>query len=254
MLTLKGISKSFAHGTPREQEVLEDLSLELESGAFAVLLGRNGSGKSTLLRIISGELLADSGSIEVDRADVTSLRAYRRANLVAYVRQAREQNLPENLTVAETLALALSRHASPLSFVRFSHWRNYCLEILKKVAPGLERQVDNQVWSLSGGEHQIVTLLVAAELVRSSTNKGGVLLLDEHVSHLDPETSRNVLQVTNDLSREYRLTTLMVTHSPQIAAEYGDRVLVLKDKKIFYEQRWKEGERRDAEDLRKLLA
>lgn len=253
MLSLKGISKCFARGTPREETILEHLTLELEPGVFAVLLGRNGSGKSTLLRIISGELAPDSGSILIDQADVTNLPAYRRADRVAYIRQAREQNLSENLTVGETFALALSRRTSPLSFIRYARWRDYCGEMMRNIKPGLERQVDSQVWSLSGGEHQIVTLLVASEIVRSNTHKSGILLLDEHVSHLDPTTAKNVLQVTNDLSREYRLTTLMVTHSPQIAAEYGDRVLILKDKRILQDSRLQDGVKRDAEELRKLL-
>src|SRR5213078_4053243 len=102
---------------------------------------------------------------------------------------------------------------------------------------------------LSGGEHQLTTILVAAEMISQSPSSGNLLLLDEHVAHLDPASSRITIELTSELAKKYSLTTLMVTHNVQIASLYGNRVLVLKDGSITFDRRYDPEDVRDPQEL-----
>jgi putative ABC transport system ATP-binding protein len=118
---------------------------------------------------------------------------------------------------------------------------------------GLENRINDQVWSLSGGEHQIITILAAAEMIRNSERSDSILLLDEHLAHLDPNSSNTVMELTAEMIKQYGLTTLMVTHHINVAARYGDRVLVLKDGDIKQDIRYKPGEERSQQELTALI-
>jgi len=253
MLRVAGIAKCYNPGTARALQVLDDVNLDVADGEFVVLLGGNGSGKSTLLKIIAGELNSDEGSIWVDDVNVSRWPAYRRANRVAYVQQARDANLAENLTVAETFLLAFNRDMPWRTVLLARRWKERLRDTLHSAKPGLEERLDDQVRSLSGGEHQIVTMLVAREIVRSAGTHGGLILLDEHISYLDPAMTTIVLALTEQLCRADGLSILMVTHNIQVASDYGDRIVVLKDRRLVHDARYDKTPRQP-EDLLRLLA
>jgi len=254
MLRLESISKTFSPGTNREQRVLKGLSLEIEKGEFATLLGSNGSGKSTLLRIVTGELEPDAGEVTLDGIRLTGLPAYKRAKYLFRISQSREQNLASILTVKEAFTLAMSGAAPLLKILSTSKTEREIKAALATVKTGLEDRMDDQIWSLSGGEHQLVTVLVAAEMIRSNRSPSNVLLLDEHVAHLDPNSSKMVMTLTCELVERYALTALMVTHDIQIASQYGSRVLVLRDGLLTFDSKAAPKRPRKAEDLLHLLS
>lgn len=254
MLRLESISKTFAAGTPRELRVLTDINVEIEQGEFAVLLGNNGSGKTTLINIIAGHVEPDAGRIMLQSVELTHLVAYERAKHFFHVHQSREHNLASHLTVAEVFMLAMTGGKSYFHILRRRNWENNIKTVLRSLKQGLENRIDEQVWSLSGGEHQLTTILVAAEMISRSPSSGNLLLLDEHVAHLDPASSRVTMELTAELVKRYSLTTLMVTHNVQLAALYGNRVLVLKDGCITFDQRYNPGDVRDPQELLELIS
>lgn len=254
MLKLESISKTFAAGTSRELKVLSDITLEIEQGEFVVLLGTNGSGKTTLVNIIAGHAKPDTGRISLNDIDLTDLLAYERSKHLFHVHQARENNLASHLTVAEVFMLAMTGQNSFLKFLHRPNWENRIKTILGSLKQGLENRIDEQVWSLSGGEHQITTILVAAEIISHSPVSGNLLLLDEHVAHLDPASSKTTMALTSELAKKYSLTTLMVTHNVHIASAYGNRVLVLRNGYINFDRRYEAGAVRDPQELLMLTS
>ncbi|MBS1624060.1 MAG: ATP-binding cassette domain-containing protein [Bacteroidetes bacterium] len=231
MLKVSDITKSFPRSEQGHDMILENLNLEISSGEFGVLLGGNGSGKSTLLKIIAGFIKQDKGIIAIDSKDITAQPAYRRANRIFYLHQLRDLNLSPSLTILEVFMIALSQKNFVLAYLKNQSWRRKIKSILNQYSLGLENKLDQQIKSLSGGEHQLMALILAAERIKSSSERS-VLLLDEHTAHLDSGMAKTVMEMTNDLVVKYKITTLMVTHSTEIAQNYGDQVYFLKNRSI----------------------
>jgi putative ABC transport system ATP-binding protein len=102
----------------------------------------------------------------------------------------------------------------------------------------LTNRTNEQIKLLSGGEYQLLTTLVATEMLKLSEAKEKIILLDEHIAHLDPTSSDAVMSLTQELISKMNLTIIMVTHNIQTAMSYGDRIIVLKDKEIALDQRY----------------
>jgi putative ABC transport system ATP-binding protein len=253
MLRLKGITKKFSLGMTKQLSVLDGISLEIAAGDFTILLGSNGAGKSTLLKIIAGDLLPDSGEVMLDNESITALPSYKRSLHIGYIRQNSQANLPSRFTVLESFMLALTRSASPFTFLLRRKWEREIVSLLANFRTGLADHLNEQIVSLSGGEHQLISMLIASEAIKGSGSKSRVLLLDEHVAHLDPASAKIVMELTARLVQQYGFATLMVTHNIQIAAQYGDRILVLKDCKIAFDGKCSEGRRHSAADLLEIV-
>jgi putative tryptophan/tyrosine transport system ATP-binding protein len=222
-LVLEDVHHTFFPGTPNEQRALEGVSLVMEERAFVLVLGNNGSGKSTLLNAIAGTLAPDRGKVRIDGVDVTRWSEWRRAALVGRVFQNPMSGSIAHLTIAENLAVAAKRGGRH-GVLRNALGRGRRRELgdrVRDLGLGLENRLDTPVGALSGGQRQALTLLMAT-LVRPK-----LLLLDEHTSALDPRSSEQVVQLTEQLIRSEGLTTLMVTHSVQQAVALGDRVLIM---------------------------
>lgn len=221
-LSLRGVRKVFHAGTADERVALDDISLELADGAFAVVVGSNGSGKSTLLNLIAGQLAPDAGAIVIDSTEVTRWPQHRRAALVARVLQDPMLGTLPTLSVAENLALAQMRASGRgLAPALSNRRRQRYAELLAAYGLGLESRLDSRVGLLSGGQRQVLALAMAViEAPR-------LLLLDEHTAALDPRTAELVMQATLQAVTDARLTTLMVTHNMQHAIRYGDRLLMM---------------------------
>ncbi len=221
-LELHGVRRTFAAGTTNEVRALQGVDLILERGEFAILLGTNGSGKSSLLNAIAGSFPIDRGVIRLEGQDLTQMMEHRRARMIGRVFQDPFMGTAADLTIAENVALAMrrGRHFSlrpALGSERMTQIRNQ----VASLDLGLEDRLDTRMGSLSGGQRQALTLLMAT-LVRPS-----LLMLDEHTAALDPKVAEQVLQRTQELIRREGLTTLMVTHSLQQAVRVGDRVLIM---------------------------
>jgi putative ABC transport system ATP-binding protein len=106
MLEISNIVKTFNPGTPNEVRALRDVSLQLETGSFLIIIGTNGSGKSTLLNAVAGTFIADTGSIKLAGNDITRWSEHARARLIGRVFQNPFSGTAPNMSIAENLALA----------------------------------------------------------------------------------------------------------------------------------------------------
>ena len=213
-LEIKQIKKSFGMGDSRI-EVLKGIDLEIERGEFCVLLGPSGSGKSTLLNIIGGIDGADSGSITIDGErieDMTEkkLSLYRRKHL-GYIFQM--YNLIPNLTVRENIEVGAYLSDKPLDVDELLH----TLGIYEH-----QRKLPNQ---LSGGQQQ------RTAIGRAIVKNPDILLCDEPTGALDYNTSKDILQLNEDVNKKYGNTTIIVTHNDAIK-DMADRVIYLHDGRI----------------------
>ena len=222
MLELDQVCKTFNPGTVNEKTALDHLTLRLEAGDFATVIGGNGAGKSTMLNAIAGVWLIDEGSIRIDGADVTELSEHRRALHLGRVFQDPMVGTAGDMTIEENLALAARR--GERRTLRWGIKKGECdkfRELLKPLGLGLEDRLTAKVGLLSGGQRQALTLLMAA------LKKPKVLLLDEHTAALDPKTAAKVLELSDKVVEENRLTTLMVTHNMKDAIAHGNRLIML---------------------------
>lgn len=222
MINVESLQLTFNAGTPIANHVLRDLNLHINEGEFVTVIGSNGAGKSSLLNIISGDLIADSGYVVINNQDVTKLPAWQRAHLVARVFQDPMAGTCEKLTIEENLALAYNRGRPFLLRPALNrHLRASFAEQLATLNLGLENRLTDMMGLLSGGQRQAVSLLM------SSLQPSKILLLDEHTAALDPKTAQFILELTNQIVTQNRLTTMMVTHSMKQALAYGTRTVML---------------------------
>ena len=244
MLELYQVCKTFNPGTVNEKLALNHLSLTLEEGDFVTVIGGNGAGKSTMLNAISGVWPVDEGTIRIGGVDVTDLPEHRRALYLGRVFQDPMVGTAANMTIEENLALAARRGEK-----RTLRWgikkseREQFRELLKPLDLGLEDRLTAKVGLLSGGQRQALTLLMA------SLKKPKVLLLDEHTAALDPKTAAKVLELSDRIVSEHRLTTLMVTHNMKDAIVHGNRLIMLDAGRVILDIRGEEKRKLTVSDL-----
>jgi len=244
MLDVQNARHLFYRGLPDERVALDGLNLHLQRGDFAVVIGSNGAGKSTLLNAISGALRIDSGKILINGDDVTDTPVHRRARHVARVFQDPMKGTAASMTVAENMLLAELRH-SPAHFRRglTSARRERYREQLSHFNLGLESRLDATVATLSGGQRQSLSLIMAV------SGAPDILLLDEHTAALDPRTAELVMNATVRSVSEMKLTTLMVTHNMKHAIDYGNRIVMLDRGKVRLEMSGAEKAKATVADL-----
>lgn len=244
MLQLRDVNKTFFAGTPNEVRALRGVSLQIEEGSFVTVIGTNGSGKSTLLNAVAGTFPLDAGAISIAGRDVTSWPEHRRATLIGRVFQNPFSGTAPTMTVAENLALAarrgLGRGLGSLLPARLH------AELRDRVATlnmHLESRMDNPIGTLSGGQRQALTLLMA------TWRRPELLLLDEHTAALDPKSADQIVRLTERIVSQHRLTTLMVTHSMQQAATLGDRIVMMNQGRVLADYSGAQRRRVHADDL-----
>jgi putative tryptophan/tyrosine transport system ATP-binding protein len=244
MLEVRGVSKTFNAGTPNELQALQGVTLTVDDGSFVVIIGTNGSGKSTLLNAVAGSFYVDTGTIFLAGTNITRWPEHRRAKLIGRVFQNPFSGTAASMSIAENLALAAYRGRPrrlgwPLGrqFVRTLH------DSVCQLNMGLEDRLKNPIGLLSGGQRQALTLLMATWL------RPEVLLLDEHTAALDPKSADQVIALTDTIIKRDKLTTLMVTHSMQQAANLGDRLIMMHRGRIIQDFQEAEKKRIRVDDL-----
>ena len=229
MIELKNISQIFDNGIEKNQ-VLKSLNLTIPEGQFLTIIGGNGAGKSTLFNVINGNIRPTSGSIFFDGKDIERKSHSARAALIARVYQDPNFGICPELTIAENMALAYSR----------GKWRGlqwairkrdiaFFKERLAEFDLGLENMLRKKASLLSGGQRQVVTLLMA------TLQKPKLLLLDEHTAALDPKIAKQVMNITKKLVDEQKITTIMISHNMSDAIFYGDRLIMLNGGEIVFD-------------------
>ena len=246
MLKIDNISKTFQIGTINEKKALANISLTINDADFITVIGSNGAGKSTLLNAIAGVFDVDNGKIFIDDIDITKMSEHKRANYIGRVFQDPMIGTCADMWIEENLALANRRgkHRGLKQGIT-SEERNNFFEILKSFDLGLENRLSTKVGLLSGGQRQALTLLMA------TIQKPNILLLDEHTAALDPATASKVLELTNKIVSENKLTTFMVTHNMKDALKYGNRLIMMDNGRIILDVSGKEKEKLTVSDLLK---
>ena len=207
----------FSYG---EKALLNGIDLTLEPGRFTMLLGPNGGGKSTLLRLLTGELAPVSGSIELDGRPIREYSGRERARRLGVVLQSAPPAL--DFTVREYVLTGRNARMSPLLPPGEEDWQSVQEAMSLFEVDHLAGRYCNQ---LSGGERQRV-MLAAARAVDPD-----IFLLDEATSATDPAHTFAVLKIFRGFAREK--TVFMITHDLIPAANFADRILLLKDGRIF---------------------
>jgi len=195
---------------------LDELDLDIASGAFLALMGPSGSGKTTLLNLLAGIDRPTSGSLVVDGQDIARLSRARlaawRAHAVGYIFQL--YNLVPVLTAYENVELPMLLHAIPR---RERHRRvSAAMELV-----GIADRHDHYPRQLSGGQEQRVA--IARAIVTDPT----IILADEPTGDLDKTSATNIMQLLQQLNTELGKTLVMVTHDPK-TTEYANRTLHLE--------------------------
>lgn len=244
MLELQGLRQTFNPGTVNEVRALQGVDLTLDEGSFVVVLGTNGSGKSTLLNAVAGSFFVDEGRIRLDGHDVTRWPEHRRASLIGRVFQNPFSGTAPGMSIAENFALA-ARRGRPrgLGWALAPDLMGPLRDRVAGLRMGLEDRLDNAIGSLSGGQRQALTLLMATWV------RPRLLLLDEHTAALDPKSADQVITLSDEVIRRDSLTTLMVTHSMAQAVAYGDRIIMMHRGRVVHDFRGAEKRRLRPEDL-----
>ncbi len=228
MLEIKNLSKTFNPGTINAKLALDGLNLTLNDGDFVTVIGGNGAGKSTMLNAIAGTWKPDAGHILIDGTDITSMPEHKRAKFLGRVFQDPMMGTAADMEIQENLALAKRRGKSRgLGWGISKQEKEEYVARLATLGLGLETRLTSKVGLLSGGQRQAVTLIMA------SLNNPKLLLLDEHTAALDPKTAAKILELTDQIVSEHKLTTLMVTHNMRDAIAHGNRLIMLNNGKII---------------------
>ncbi|MBO6552015.1 MAG: ATP-binding cassette domain-containing protein [Roseitalea sp.] len=246
MLSVCDAFLTFNPGTPLAVPALRGVDLDVEEGQFVTVIGTNGAGKSTLLSAIAGDVRLDKGGIYIDGQEVTNWRTEQRASMIGRVFQEPRAGTCSGLTVEENLALAASRGSrrSLRNALGRGGQRRRLADQLSRLDMGMEDRLGAMAGTLSGGQRQALSLLMATLLPMK------ILILDEHTAALDPGAAATVLDLSAEITGEQKLTTLMVTHSMRNSLDYGDRTIMMNGGRILLDVH---GDTRKGYDVPDLL-
>lgn len=244
-LSVEHVAKTFQPGTVNEARLFSDLNLTVNDGDFITIIGSNGAGKSTLLNLIAGALSPDKGHILLNGTEITQESEANHAKKISRVFQDPKLGTASQMWIEENMALAYRRgkHRTLRWSMTKGKEETDIKNSLRRLNLGLENRLHEKVGSLSGGQRQAITLLMA------TIKRPELLLLDEHTAALDPKTAETVLQFTKQIVEENHLTTLMVTHNMQNAIDYGNRLIMLHRGQVVFDISGEEKKHLTVEDL-----
>ena len=228
VIEIKNLKKSFG-----SQKVLKDISLQLFNGENLVILGKSGSGKSVLIKCIVRLLDFDGGSIQVFQKDISNLKNQALSDVrqkIGFLFQSGA--LYDSMNVKENLTFPLSRIRKELTHAQVNEKIN---EALQNV--GLSDSLEKMPSQLSGGMRKRISL------ARTLVVDPEIMLYDEPTTGLDPITSNEISLLMNDIQKKYKTSSIIITHDIECARTTANRVIMLKDGKIYMEGKLEEFEK-----------
>jgi iron complex transport system ATP-binding protein len=205
-----------------QSEIIHDVTFQINSGELLVIIGPNGSGKTSLMKLMAGIVKPVHGRIEMWEKDIHSLSRRELARRLAYVPQ--NVHYQYAFTVKETVLMGRSPHLGLLG-LESSHDEAIAQKAME--ATQTTHLASRRMDQLSGGEQQRVLI------ARALTQEPDILLLDEPTSALDLSHQILVMDLLEQFKKEYQVTIVMIAHDLNIAALYGDRLLLLHKGRIF---------------------
>lgn len=244
MLKLKNIDKSFNLNTVNEISIFKDFNFIVNDGEFISIIGSNGSGKTTLLNLICGSSFPERGYILEDDIDITKYKEFDRYKNIGRVFQDPSLGTTPSMTILENLSMADNKGRKwglkkGVNDKKIEEYR----EMLSNIGLGLENKLYDKVKSLSGGQRQALSLLMA------SMTPIKYIILDEHTASLDPKTADKVMELTEKIVRENNLTALMVTHNLKYALNYGNRLVMMHRGEVILDKKGKDKENMEIDDI-----
>jgi putative ABC transport system ATP-binding protein len=229
----------------KTKEILKNISCTIDTGDFVLLVGANGAGKTTFFDVLTGKIKPSSGRIFVNSTDVTDLSEFKRSLIISRLFQNPGMNGVLDLSVEENLALSLykGRHVGfkPCLDVLKN---NAIQEKLKSFGFNDQKFLRTKMSDLSGGQRQQLAFLMA---IGSTTPE--LLLLDEPTAALDPQAATRLLLNVTSYINHHRITTLMITHDPQLALTIGNKLWVISDGTLSAQYSAEEKKRISADQL-----
>ena len=248
MLELQNITKIYNPGTITEMCLFNEFNLTIGDGEFLSIVGSNGSGKTSLLNIICGSIPIDGGQVRIGGESIDKLKDYQRYKKMGRVYQNPAVGTCPHLTLLENMSLADNKGkpfglGKGVNKARLTFYK----EQLAILGLGLENKIDIKVGSLSGGQRQAVALIM------STLTPVDFLILDEHTAALDPKTADIIMQLTDKIVKEKKLTAMMVTHNLRYAVEYGSRLIMMNNGGIVLEKSGAEKKGLNVVDILKIF-
>jgi len=227
LLQLSRIDKIFSKGTVDQVRALDNIDLDVAADDYITVIGSNGAGKTTLLNIIAGVYPPESGEIILNGRNITKLSEYRCAEFVGRVYQDPHVGTAAKMTIEENMAMALLRgRPRGLQVATNKQRRELFRAALTPLGLGLENRLNTLVGTLSGGQRQALSLVMA------TLSNPAILLLDEHIATLDPRTAQIVLDLTDMIVKREKMTAIMVTHNMEMALRHGNRLIMMHKGRI----------------------
>jgi len=229
MIALKNASVIFNQGTVNENQALSNINLNVREGDFITIIGSNGAGKSTLFNLIAGTITPAVGSIHVNGRNVTREPEYKRAQYIGRIFQNPLLGTASNMSLEDNMMITYRKGFKWLKRSLNNKMREYFRSELVQLKMGLEQRMKENLLMFSGGQRQALTLLMMV------LSKPSLIMLDEHTAALDPKNAEIVLELTDKFIREYKLTSMMITHNMSHAIQYGNRLLMMDQGEIIFD-------------------
>lgn len=244
MIKLTNIDKIYNKGTVNETQLFNKFNMEVKQNEFLSIIGSNGSGKTSMLNIICGSMPIDGGDITINGKSIVKMKEFQRYKKIGRVYQDPSMGTCASMTILENMSLADNKgKIFGLSGGTNKKKVNYYKELLSQLNLGLEDKLSVKVGLLSGGQRQAMALLM------SVMTPIDILILDEHTAALDPKTAEIIMELTDKVIKEKKLTTIMVTHNLMFALRYGNRLVMMHEGNAVMDLNAEEKKNANTDDL-----